>query len=155
MQLDGDSTQVTAALLHDTLEDTDTSEAELRRRFGSRVASMVRTLSERRDKKAPDGKGLFRARKEAYLAQLRRADRRTKLVAACDKLDNLCDITNDLARHGSPFLARFSGTPRQTRWYYEQAFRAVGGALPPVQRSEFRSRLAELAEYISEASPNP
>ena len=155
MQLDGDSTQVTAALLHDTIEDTDTTEPELRRRFGARIANMVRVLSETRDKDAADGKGLFRERKEAYLAQLRRADRRTRLVAACDKLDNLRDIVKDLASHGTPFLKRFSGTPRQTRWYYEQAYEAVGDALPTAQRREFRKRLRKLAKYIREASPDP
>ena len=155
MRLDGDSSQVTAALLHDTIEDTNTTEAELRRRFGARIANMVRMLSEPRKKDAADGKGPYRERKEAYLAQLRRADPRTRLVAACDKLDNLRDITEDLARHGSPFLERFTGTPRQTRWYYEHAFDAVGSALPPEQRREFETRLGTLAEYIPEASPDP
>jgi (p)ppGpp synthase/HD superfamily hydrolase len=155
MQLGGDSNQVTAAFLHDTLEDTNTSEAELRRRFGPRVAAMVSTLSEPRDENARDGKGPYRPRKEAYLRQLRRADRKTRLVAACDKLDNLRDITSDLERHGASFLDRFTGTRRQTRWYYEQAFEAVGPALPAPERAEFERRLATLARYVPTVSPEP
>src|SRR5215469_8168118 len=36
-----DPAVIAAALLHDTLEDTRTSAAELRRRFGPRIAAMV------------------------------------------------------------------------------------------------------------------
>ena len=156
MQLGGNSTQIAAALLHDTLEDTDTTVAELRRSFGPRIAEMVRTLSEPRDPRAPGGKGPYGERKQAYLTQLRRADRRTRLVAACDKLDNLRDIAQDLSHHGPRFLDRFSGSPRQTRWYYEQAFRTLKGALPPRHRHEFETLLGDLARHVGEpASREP
>jgi GTP diphosphokinase / guanosine-3',5'-bis(diphosphate) 3'-diphosphatase len=48
-----DPVVLAAAALHDTIEDTETSEGELRRAFGSEIASIVAELSD--DKALPKG----------------------------------------------------------------------------------------------------
>ena len=53
-----------------------------------------------------------------------------KLVAACDKLDNLRSLVADLHADGTSTLDRFRGTPAQTRWYYEAVRKALGTDLP-------------------------
>jgi len=45
-------------------------------------------------------KGPWRARKERYLAQLRQASDSSRLVAACDKRQNLGDLVGDLRHEG-------------------------------------------------------
>ncbi|MGH8473384.1 MAG: HD domain-containing protein, partial [Gammaproteobacteria bacterium] len=46
-----DALVITAALLHDTLEDTDTTLGDLKREFGTQVAQIVREVSD--DKALP------------------------------------------------------------------------------------------------------
>lgn len=66
-----------AALLHDTVEDSEElSPAAIERYWGSEVASLVQLLS-----KTP---------KEGYVERLNKhGDWRTLLIKACDRLDNL------------------------------------------------------------------
>ena len=76
---------ITAALLHDTIEDTKTTEAELRERFGDEVTKVVLEVT--------DEKSLPKARRKQL--QIEHAPQLTpaaKLVKLADKLCNLRDI---------------------------------------------------------------
>ncbi|CAG5997283.1 unnamed protein product [Menidia menidia] len=74
-----------AALLHDTVEDTDTSPAELEARFGPVVARIVQEVT--------DDKGLAKAeRKRMQVERAARCSRQAKLVKLADKLYNLRDL---------------------------------------------------------------
>jgi guanosine-3',5'-bis(diphosphate) 3'-pyrophosphohydrolase len=76
---------IAAALLHDTLEDTDTTLAELRRAFGAMVAAIVQELT--------DDKGLPKARrKKLQIEHAARISKNAKLVKLADKICNLSDI---------------------------------------------------------------
>jgi guanosine-3',5'-bis(diphosphate) 3'-pyrophosphohydrolase len=74
-----------AALLHDTIEDTDTTAEQLAAEFGERVAAVVVELS--------DDKSLPRAERERqqveHAAQLSDSARRVKLA---DKISNLRNV---------------------------------------------------------------
>jgi guanosine-3',5'-bis(diphosphate) 3'-pyrophosphohydrolase len=84
--LERDQTVLMAALLHDTVEDTATSFAELERHFGSRVAGIVRELS--------DDKLLSKAeRKRLQIEHAAHASPLAKLVKLADKICNLRDIS--------------------------------------------------------------
>jgi GTP diphosphokinase / guanosine-3',5'-bis(diphosphate) 3'-diphosphatase len=74
-----------AALLHDTVEDTATSFADIERCFGREVADIVREVT--------DDKSLPRAeRKRLQIEHAARLSRRAKLVKLADKICNLHDI---------------------------------------------------------------
>lgn len=75
-----------AALLHDTIEDTDTTLDELRAEFGEQVAAIVAEVTD--DKALPKGK-----RKRGQIAHASHASRQAKLVKLADKLYNLRDLT--------------------------------------------------------------
>ncbi len=76
---------ITAALLHDTIEDTKTTEAELRERFGDEVTKVVLEVT--------DEKSLPKARrKQLQIEHAAQASRRAKLVKLADKTANLRDI---------------------------------------------------------------
>jgi (p)ppGpp synthase/HD superfamily hydrolase len=152
MEHGGDPRQVAVALLHDVIEDCGVTDAELEERFGGEVARAVRALSDVLDGDTPEKKAPWRERKTHFVAQLGRIDARTRLVAACDKLDNLSAIVADLETEGLATLERFSGSPRQIRWYYEEVGRALGSDLPARLRAELEDRLETLAEHVSEAS---
>jgi (p)ppGpp synthase/HD superfamily hydrolase len=151
----GDARQAAAGLLHDTIEDCGATEAELRKRFGADVAQMVRALSDVLEGDTPRNKSPWLKRKQRYVAHLRRVPKRTRLVSACDKLDNLRALVDDVATSGVRTLRRFSGSPRQIRWYYEEVIDALGDDIPPRLRAELRLLAAELARFVPEVSPRP
>ena len=74
-----------AAWLHDIIEDTKTSFDEIDKRFGSRVAVLVLSLS--KDKKLPKGR-----QEEQYVKQLRESSFEAKIIKLCDISANLKDI---------------------------------------------------------------
>lgn len=106
-----DLTVLCAAILHDTVEDTDATEAEIAARFGPAVARVVMEVTD--DKHLPKA-----ARKQAQVDHAPFLSREARLVKLADKICNLRDIADappvgwDLARK---------------REYFEWAKRVVDG----------------------------
>lgn len=75
-----------AAVLHDTIEDTETTEQELVKLFGQDVASIVLEVTD--DKTLPKAE-----RKRLQIEHAPHISRRAKLVKLADKICNLRDIT--------------------------------------------------------------
>ena len=74
-----------AALLHDTLEDTETTFDELRMHFGETIAMIVAEVSD--DKALPKAE-----RKRLQVQNARKASHRAKLVKLADKICNVVDM---------------------------------------------------------------
>ena len=118
----GDEDQMIAAVLHDYLEDIDgSSEEELARDFGERVATLVVALSDTVVRPKPP----WKARKVAYIELLTNKDVDVKLISAADKLHNARSIVRDQGRLGDAVFDRFTGTKEQTLWYYREVLRAL------------------------------
>ncbi|HEY5910934.1 MAG TPA: HD domain-containing protein [Verrucomicrobiae bacterium] len=75
-----------AAILHDTLEDTQTTIEELDQHFGSKVRHVVEELTD--DKSLPQAR-----RKELQIEHAPRLSPAAKLVKLADKTANLIDLT--------------------------------------------------------------
>ena len=106
-----DHTLLTAALLHDTVEDTETTFEELEERFGSEVRSLVEEVS--------DDKSLAKsARNELQATSAPTMSDAAKQLEIADKTCNIRDIAN-----GPP--AGWS-RERQAK-YVEFATRVVAG----------------------------
>jgi guanosine-3',5'-bis(diphosphate) 3'-pyrophosphohydrolase len=75
---------LTAAVLHDTIEDTTTDFDDLAERFGPEVASWVAALS--KDKRRQEEE-----REEAYMAELARSPWQVQVCKLADIFDNLLD----------------------------------------------------------------
>ncbi len=80
-----DAEVIAAALLHDTVEDTETTPAEIAARFGAGVAEIVAEVTD--DKALP--KQERKARQVTHAAQ---ASPGAKLVKLADKIANLRDL---------------------------------------------------------------
>lgn len=80
-----DVTVLCAAVLHDTIEDTQTTAAELQALFGSKVASVVMEVT---DDKLIDKD----VRKQLQIEHARHISKEAKLVKLADKISNLWDI---------------------------------------------------------------
>ena len=80
-----DAKVIAAALLHDTVEDTETTIEELEARFGKRVASMVAEVT--------DDKSLLKdERKRLQIVKAASKSTGAKLVKLADKIANLRDL---------------------------------------------------------------
>jgi guanosine-3',5'-bis(diphosphate) 3'-pyrophosphohydrolase len=80
-----DTTVIVAALLHDTIEDTDTTAMELIHVFGKDVADVVLEVTD--DKALPKAE-----RKRLQVEHAATISTRAKLVKLADKICNLRDI---------------------------------------------------------------
>ena len=74
-----------AAILHDTVEDTDTTHEELVKEFGQKVADIVKDVTD--DKSMPKDK-----RKRHQVEHAKHISQEAKVVKLADKLYNLRDL---------------------------------------------------------------
>jgi len=106
-----------ACLLHDVLEDVDTSiygEVEMRHDFGDRVVSIVKDVTN--DATKSD----WHERSRAYLNHLEyEASDEAVIVSASDKIHNLLSVLADYDVHGDELWDRFStkNSADQVWWY--------------------------------------
>lgn len=115
---------VAAGLLHDVLEDTPTTAAELKRRFGAEVARMVEEVTE------PDKSRPWEERKAAYLAHLPRASRGALAISCADKTHNTESFLNAYEREGPVVFSRFSRGIEKRLDYHRGVLRGVRRAWP-------------------------
>lgn len=80
---------IIAALLHDTVEDTETSPQEIVERFGGRVARMVAEVTD--DKSLPKAE-----RKRLQVANAASKSDGARLIKIADKISNLRDLAEHL-----------------------------------------------------------
>ena len=121
----GDEDEAIAALLHDAVEDQDDGSpaellAEIRARFGDRVASVVEECTETLERPKPP----WPERKAAYLAHLEHASDQALRVSLADKLYNATSILRDYRLHGDELWSRFNpqaGKERTLRNYSDLA----------------------------------
>jgi len=87
-----------AAILHDTIEDTETTYEELRERFGKTIAGVVREVSD--DTTLPKAE-----RKRLQIEHAEQLSRRARLVKLADKICNVRDVAAN-APHDWPLARR-------------------------------------------------
>jgi len=81
-----DATVLIAAVLHDTLEDTETTPAELEDRFGPEVRGLVEEMTD--DKRLPKAE-----RKRLQVEHAPGNSAKAKLIKLADKIANVRDVT--------------------------------------------------------------
>jgi guanosine-3',5'-bis(diphosphate) 3'-pyrophosphohydrolase len=117
------------AILHDTIEDTNTDFDDLAEAFGTEVASWAAALS--KDKRLPEGR-----RETAYVRALRKAPWQVQVCKLADVVDNLLDLPQLPRDRQSHSLQRAEG-------YYE--------ALEQDAAPELRRPLAIAAQVLAQA----
>lgn len=114
-----DQELLAAAALHDTVEDTEVTEEQIRREFGARVASLVAAESDVPVEGVPECDS-WRTRKQAAIDRLANASRDAKIVALGDKLSNMRAIRRDYERLGDELWKLFHapGGKADHEWHY-------------------------------------
>lgn len=83
-----------AAILHDTIEDTETTKEELLKKFGKEVTDYVIEMTD--DKSLPKTE-----RKRLQIVNAPHKSKGAKLIKLCDKICNVTDIMNNPPTHWS------------------------------------------------------
>ena len=132
--LTNDPEMLAAAMLHDTIEDTDVTFEDIRERFGDRVATLVQHET------APLSDNLtWREKKEAQLNKLASAPFDSKVVAMGDKLSNMRGIAWDYRQVGEAVWSRFhvpNGKP-DIEWYYRSLAKVLAELSDTLAYQEF------------------
>lgn len=105
---------ISAAILHDTVEDCEgVTEEVIRKEFGDRVAEYVMQESEDKSK-------TWEERKGATISHLKVADREVQMIGLADKLSNMRDIDRDYPVEGEALWKRFRMQNKEAMgWYYK------------------------------------
>ncbi|SFJ54254.1 MULTISPECIES: HD domain-containing protein [unclassified Bacillus (in: firmicutes)] len=112
---------IAAGLLHDTLEDTSTTEAELCEHFGEEVLKLVQAASE------PDKLLSWEERKKHTIQSLSHRSNEEITLIIADKLHNLRSIQEDVEREDDQVWSRFNRGKRDQSWYYMSILHALKG----------------------------
>jgi hypothetical protein len=176
----GDEETIASAWLHDVVEDTPVTAADVRKRFGGGVAKLVTELT---DVSRP-GDGNREARKASDRDHLAGASPRAKTVKLADLIDNCRDITANDPKFARVYIEEMGrllevlaeGEKKlygQARAVYEESAATIGleaadlrpspggtGSPPPLGESSSQRRMRRLlnegipAAYIAEALPS-
>lgn len=139
-----DQEVLSAAALHDVVEDTDCTIEELRSEFGNRIADLVESES---DKYAVSvsGEDIWKESKQAAIERLAKADRDSKIVALGDKLSNMRAIARDFDQIGNKIWERFHAPePQDHEWRY----RDLAASLSELSDTAAYKEFVELIERV-------
>jgi (p)ppGpp synthase/HD superfamily hydrolase len=107
-----------AAVLHDTVEDTDVTINDIRKEFGDRVADMVQAESDV-DVEGESEEESWSFRKQYAIDHLAAAPRDAKIAALGDKLSNMRAIYRDYVQKGDELWNIFHVKDRKMHeWHY-------------------------------------
>lgn len=112
---------ISAAVLHDVVEDTEITIEEIEEKFGSRVRALVE--SETEDKRADlPPEDTWKIRKEESLCELAACDDRDVLMLWLgDKLSNMRSFYRIWKNEGDGMWQSFNQKdPAQQEWYYSR-----------------------------------
>lgn len=120
--LTDDEEVMAAAVLHDTIEDTDVQRQDIIDKFGERVAALVDAESENKREELP-AEATWQIRKQETINHINSADRAVKLICLGDKLANIREMARDYAELGDTLWARFNQKEKKLHgWYYSSIF---------------------------------
>ena len=139
-----DQELLAAAVLHDTVEDTDVTIEQIRAEFGDRVAALVASESENKDCGVSKEES-WHARKQAAIERLASASLDSKIVALGDKLSNMRAIARDYAMQGDKLWNLFNTKDRKEHeWHY----RALAGSLSELKETFAYKEFEQLINQV-------
>jgi (p)ppGpp synthase/HD superfamily hydrolase len=148
----GTETEAIAALLHDAVEDAGVKPKRIRKRFGRKVARIVKACTETVDgklptkSKAPRDASTWRARKQEAIDHLCEPDLPNAVlrVKAADSLANARSIVADLRRNGPEVWQRFHAGAIEQLWYYRSLTVIMVARHPGELSDELRATVTEM-----------
>lgn len=139
-----------AALLHDVVEDSDTTVADLRAEFGDEIAGLVDVLS---DDESIEG---YRERKDEHRARVAAADGDALPIYAADKLANMTTLHAAIEAHGIEVADEYDMPLAVKLEVWEADTTMLGAAAPGLSLLEpLRRAISLLSADLGAADPHP
>ncbi|MEY2665080.1 MAG: Bifunctional (p)ppGpp synthase/hydrolase relA [Candidatus Parcubacteria bacterium] len=136
-----------AAFLHDTLEDTDYTEEELREDFGGPVAEIVVALTE--PKLTPNGAKLpWLEKKKLYAKQLKHGPEKAVLIAAADKSHNFRTIVEEYIDDHKRYIQDFGPQTSDRLEAYQDIANVINSRLKSDILQEFNHTFTEFKKFL-------
>lgn len=134
-----------AAVLHDTVEDTDTTLEEIEENFGRRVALLVMTETENKRPDKPEAE-TWELRKEETLIILEHTkDMGVKMMWLGDKLSNMRSFAREYRRRGDAiWLDLNQKDPARQAWYYTK----IANCLSELKEYDVYREYVSLLNYV-------
>jgi (p)ppGpp synthase/HD superfamily hydrolase len=146
----GDEDLAIAGLLHDVLEDTAATAAQVEGAFGPRVIAVVVGCSDTLQRPKPPAL----ERKQLYLEHLEQADADTLLVSLADKLHNARTLLLDFRTEGPTVFERFKLSREETFWYYGELADTYLRRRPGALADELKRVVADLCREATPIRPS-
>ncbi|MGE3314613.1 MAG: HD domain-containing protein, partial [Planctomycetaceae bacterium] len=127
-----DENLLAAALLHDVVEDTSCTLADVARNFPPAVVELVDALSEKKLDEA-GGKRPWEDRKRDHLEVLRTGPFGARAIALADKLHNIESLLWDLEQDGPGVWERFNALPDRLLTYHRAVVSACNHGEPELR----------------------
>lgn len=144
-----DEDVIIAALLHDTLEDTDYTIEELEEDFGGRVREFVEAVTE--PQSTQEHRISWRAKKEAYTKLLKKGPKEAVLIAAADKMHNFRTIVEDYGDDPGRFAQDFGNNYDERLAVYQEISNVINSRLEGSILSEFNYVFSEFKNFLEKA----
>jgi (p)ppGpp synthase/HD superfamily hydrolase len=151
LEAGGDEEMAIAGLLHDAIEDTDATAAEIAAAFGPRVAGIVEGCTDTDESPKPP----WRPRKERYIAHLAApgVPREVLVVSLADKLHNARSMLAEYRHFGEEVSRWFNAGPEEQIWYYQTLAGIFSARLPGPMTNELRRTVDELRVELARFGP--
>ena len=121
-----DAEIITAGILHDIVEDTDGTLAEIEKRFGKRVAYLVESESENAYPDEDKSASWQRRKEESMIVLKKSTDIGVKMLWLADKLANIRSLARVYSECGEATWEQLhQRDPEMHRWYYKNIAEAV------------------------------
>lgn len=134
-----------AAVLHDTVEDTDTTLEEIRENFGRRVSLLVMTETENKREGSPEAE-TWEIRKEETLIILEHTkDIGVKMMWLGDKLSNMRSFAREYRQRGDALWQNLNQKdPARQAWYYTK----IANCLSELREYDAYREYVSLLKYV-------
>ncbi len=107
---------IAAGYLHDVVEDTKYTIADIELNFGKRIASLVESASE------PDKSLSWKERKLHTINEIKHKPLENKLIVTADKIHNMESLTVTLVKKGMDVFKSFNKGYIDQLWYQQNVY---------------------------------
>jgi (p)ppGpp synthase/HD superfamily hydrolase len=144
-----DENTIVAALLHDTLEDSDYTVEEMKNDFGPEVAAIVVAVTEPAQQNGT--KLSWRDKKAAYVKSIKSAPEAALMVAAADKIHNFRSMVHEYTGDYDRYRRDFWEQDDERLEFYQSVSNILNSRLKNDIVHEFNHTFTEFKDFYRNA----
>ena len=132
---------IAGGLLHDTLEDTDTTKEEILENFGEEILNMILQVTN-------DDRFSWKAKKQKYLDAVLAGSEDAKAIALADKIHNMQSLLFNLQENGESVWDNFNASKTDKLWFEEECLKMFKSVFISKNFSEMTLEYENLIEDL-------